>query len=142
VLVSGTFSNDGLIIRPSVHAEPPPQVVAAYASVSPDGADHLPVVIARVAQAAAEDTGLAVADLNALACQTLVMLADDDLASLEHSMLLYRSLANAQLAVVPSTSHLLLFEKPALCTRLVEEFLTTDPQPTLMPIWRAHAHAA
>jgi len=143
VLVSGWFSNDGLIARPSADGEPPRQLVAAYASVSPDGTDHFPVVIAKVAQAAAaEDTGLVVADLNALVCQTLVMVGDDDLVSLEHTLLLYRSVPNAQLAVVPSASHLLLFEKPALCTRLVEEFLTTEPQPTLMPIRRAHARAA
>jgi len=142
VLVSGWFSNDGLIARPSADGEPPRQLVAAYASVSPDGTDHFPVVIGKVAQAAAEETGLTVADLNALACQTLVMVGDDDLVSLEHTVLLYRSLPNAQLAVVPSSSHLLLFEKPALCTRLVEEFLTTDPKPTLMPIRRANVGAA
>jgi pimeloyl-ACP methyl ester carboxylesterase len=110
--------------------------------VSPDGADHFPVVLAKVAQAAADDTGLAVADLQALDCQTLVMLGDDDLVSLEHSVLLYRSLPNAQLAVIPSASHLLLLEKPALCTCLVGEFLSTDPKPTLLPIRRANVHVA
>jgi pimeloyl-ACP methyl ester carboxylesterase len=142
VLVSGWFSPDGPIIRPSADAEPPPQLVAAYASVSPDGAEHFPVVIAKVAQAAAEETGLALADLNGLARETLVMLGDDDLVSLEHTVLLYRSLPKAQLAVVPSASHLLLFEKPALCTCLVEEFLTTAPKPTLMPIRRANNRVA
>jgi len=142
VLVSGWFSPDGPIIRPSAEAEPPPPLVAADASVSPDGADHFPVVIAKVAQAAADEPGLAIADLEALVCQTLVMVGDDDLVSLEHTLLLYRSLQNAQLAVVPSASHLLLFEKPALCTHLVEEFLATEPQPTLMPIRRAHGRAA
>jgi pimeloyl-ACP methyl ester carboxylesterase len=136
VLVSGWFSNDGPIIRPSTDGEPPPPLVDAYASVSPDGADHFRVVIAKVAHAAASESGLSVADLEACTRQALVMLGDDDLVSLEHSVLLYRGLPNAQLAVIPSASHLLLHEKPALCTHLVEEFLTTDPLPTLMPIRR------
>lgn len=142
VLVSGWFTNDGLIIRPSAEAEPPPQLVAAYASVSPDGADHFKVVIAKVAQSAAEEPGLTVADLQALACQTLVIVGDDDLVSLDHTLLLYRSLPNAQLAVIPSASHLLLFQKPGFCTRLVEEFLTTDPKATMMPIRRDKGRAA
>jgi hypothetical protein len=41
------------------------------------------------------------------------------------------------LAIVPAASHLLLHEKPELCTRLVTDFLTTDPVPTMMPIRRA-----
>jgi hypothetical protein len=44
---------------------------------------------------------------------------------------------NAELAVVPGTSHTLLSEKPDLCVRLVSDFLTTDPVPTLVPIRRA-----
>jgi hypothetical protein len=41
------------------------------------------------------------------------------------------------LAIVPAASHLLLLEKPELCTRLVSDFLTTDSTPTMMPIRRA-----
>jgi pimeloyl-ACP methyl ester carboxylesterase len=142
VLISGAFSSDGMIIWPSADGEPPPQLVDAYASVSPDGADHFRAVIARIAQSAAEEAGLTPDALNAVACHTLVMLGDDDIVSLEHNLLLYRSLPNAQLAVVPSASHLLLFEKPEFCTQLVSAFLTTDPKPTMMPIRRAHAGVA
>jgi pimeloyl-ACP methyl ester carboxylesterase len=70
------------------------------------------------------------------------MLGDDDIVSLEHNVLLYRALPNAQLAVVPSASHLLLLEKPAVCAQLVSDFLTTDPKPTMMPIRRAHTRVA
>lgn len=45
------------------------------------------------------------------------------------------------LAVVPSTSHLLLFEKRE-CTCLVEEFLTGKPELTMLPIRRANSRAA
>jgi pimeloyl-ACP methyl ester carboxylesterase len=65
------------------------------------------------------------------------MAADDDLVTLEHTQVLYQGLRDAQLAIIPGTSHLLLHEKPRLCTGLVADFLTADPTPTLMPICRA-----
>jgi pimeloyl-ACP methyl ester carboxylesterase len=55
----------------------------------------------------------------------------------EHTVALYRGLPNAELAVVPGTSHGLLVEKPSLCTTILVEFLTTEPVPTLAPIRRA-----
>jgi pimeloyl-ACP methyl ester carboxylesterase len=137
VLISGAFNRDGMILRPSADAAPPPQLVAAYAEVSPDGAEHLPVVIAKIAKSVAEEPGLIVADLGAVACRTLVMVGDDDIVTLEHTLALYRGLRDAELAIVPAASHLLLLEKPELCTRLVTDFLTTDPAPTMMPIRRA-----
>ncbi|MFC7717310.1 alpha/beta fold hydrolase [Nonomuraea recticatena] len=65
------------------------------------------------------------------------MAADDDIVTLEHTLALYRGLRDAQLAVVPGTSHLLLHEKPELCVRLITDFLTTGPTPTWMPVRRA-----
>ena len=55
----------------------------------------------------------------------------------EHTVELYRSLPEAEPAVVPGTSHVLVMEKPALVTQLVLDFLTADPVPTIMPIRRA-----
>jgi pimeloyl-ACP methyl ester carboxylesterase len=135
VLISGAFHPDGMIMRPSADGTPPPQLVDAYAKVSPDGRDHFPAVLAKIAKAAAEEPGLCPADLHAVIRPTLVMAGDDDLVTLDHTLALYQNLPNAQLAIVPAASHLLLFEKPQLCTRLVEEFLTTEPK-TLMPIRR------
>lgn len=137
VLISGAFHADGMILRPTAGGEPPTQLVAAYAEVSPDGADHLAVVIAKIARSIDEEPGLTTADLGAVACPTLVMVGDDDLVTLEHTVALYRGLADAQLAVLPAASHLLLFEHPERCTQLVTDFLTTDPVPTWMPIRRA-----
>jgi pimeloyl-ACP methyl ester carboxylesterase len=142
VLISGAFHPDGMILRPTTAGPPPPQLVAAYAEVSPDGAEHLPIVIAKVAEAARDEPGLAPAELGAVTCQALVMAADDDIVTLEHTLELYRGLRNSQLAIIPETSHLLLHEKPELCTRLVSDFLTSDPTAVLMPIRRgAHPTA-
>ena len=62
--------------------------------------------------------------------------ADDDAMRLEHTLELYRGIPDAELAVVPGTSHVLILEKPDLVARLVLDFLTTDPVPTRIPIRR------
>ena len=51
------------------------------------------------------------------------MVGDDDEIRIEHTVALHRGLADAQLAVVPGTSHGLLVEKPALCNAMILEFL-------------------
>lgn len=137
VLISGAFHPDGMILRPTADGPPPAPLVAAYAEVSPDGAAHFPTVIAKIAHAVADEPGLTTADLGQVTCPTLVIAADDDVVTLEHTLALYRGLRQAQLAIIPGTSHLLLHEKPQLCTRLVTDFLTAEPTPTRMPIRRA-----
>ncbi|MGC5016303.1 alpha/beta fold hydrolase [Streptosporangium sp. DT93] len=137
VLISGAFDVEGMIVRPSGEGPLPPPLVEAYAEVSPDGVEHLPVVVAKLVKAVNEERGLEPADLRVVTCPVLVMVADDDIVTLEHTLELYRGLPDAQLAVVPGASHILLHEKPDLCTRLVTDFLTTDPAPTWMPLRRA-----
>ena len=126
-----------MIVKPTADATPPEPLVAAYAEVSPDGRDHFATVLAKLAHAASQP-GIPASDLAAVTCPMLVMSADDDLVTLEHTLTLYRALPAAQLAVIPGTSHLLLHERPRLCASLVTEFLTTDPAPTLMPLARRH----
>jgi pimeloyl-ACP methyl ester carboxylesterase len=137
VLISGGFHPSGWIFLPDGSGELPEQVVRAYGEVSPDGVEHLPVVAAKLARAAAEDLGLPADELRRIGGRTLVMTADDDLVHLEHTIELYRGIPDSELAVVPGTSHTLLFEKPDLCVRLVTDFLTTDPVTTMIPIRRA-----
>jgi pimeloyl-ACP methyl ester carboxylesterase len=69
--------------------------------------------------------------------RTLVMVGDDDEVTLEHAIAMYRGIPDAELAVVPGTSHGLLHEKPALCNAILVDFLTTDPVATFAPIRRA-----
>jgi pimeloyl-ACP methyl ester carboxylesterase len=53
-------------------------------------------------------------DLSTIRTPTLVLAADDDKVGTAHTSSLYETLPNAQLAIVPNTSHGILFEKPAL----------------------------
>jgi pimeloyl-ACP methyl ester carboxylesterase len=95
------------------------------------------VVSAKLARVNWEEPTLTASDLNGITSRTLVMLGDDDEVTLEHAIALYRGLPDAELAVVPGTSHGLLHEKPALCNTIIVDFLTTDPVPTIAPVRRA-----
>jgi pimeloyl-ACP methyl ester carboxylesterase len=90
VLISGAFDPDGVILRPSADGPPPAPLVEAYAEVSPDGADHFPIVMAKIARAAQQGPGLAPTELSVVICPTLVMASDDDDVTLEHTLALYR----------------------------------------------------
>jgi pimeloyl-ACP methyl ester carboxylesterase len=83
-----------------------------------------------------EEPRLDAADLAGVQARTLVVTADDDVVRLEHTLEIYRTIPDAELAVVPGTSHVLIMEKPDLVARLVLDFLTTDPVPTTIPIRR------
>ncbi|MGH2994413.1 MAG: alpha/beta fold hydrolase [Solirubrobacterales bacterium] len=140
VLVAGVFRHDGWVPGVLEGEEAPPEFLAAnYGEVSPDGREHFPIVAAKMARMHAEEPTLTASDLNGVTSRTLVMVGDDDEVTLEHSIALYRGLPDAELAVVPGTSHGLLVEKPALCNTIIVDFLATDPVPTMAPIRRAGA---
>jgi pimeloyl-ACP methyl ester carboxylesterase len=137
VSISGNFHFDGLVPG-AIDAEQAAHFVASsYAEVSPDGADHLPEFTAKMARLWTEEPTLTVDDLARITPRTLVMASDDDVATLEHTLDLYRSLPDAELAIVPGTSHVLILEKPDLCNRILLDFLTNDPVRTFLPIRRA-----
>jgi pimeloyl-ACP methyl ester carboxylesterase len=142
VLISGQFHQKGLLLAffhgPDAVAELQATPLAAmYAEQSPDGAEHFAVIAAKVVENALTGPTLTAEQLAGVAARTLVMSGDDDAVTLEHTIEMYRSLPQAELAVVPGTSHVLFMEKPALVTQLALDFLTTDPVPTIMPIHRA-----
>jgi pimeloyl-ACP methyl ester carboxylesterase len=67
------------------------------------------------------------------------MFSDDDLMTMAHAAEMYDALPNAELAIVPGTSHFLTQEKPHLVNELVLDFLTNDPVPTVAAIRRAQS---
>jgi pimeloyl-ACP methyl ester carboxylesterase len=109
----------------------------AYGEVSPDGADHFKVVATKVGKMAAVEPALQASELAEVTCRSLVMFADDDLVTPQHMVDMYDALPNAELAIVPGTSHFLTQEKPELVNKIVVDFLTKEPVPTVAPIRRA-----
>ena len=136
VFAAGVFHRDGWEDG-VLEGEPPDFLRHSYAELSPDGAAHYDVVVAKLKAMHAREPALTRADLARVSCRTLVMIADDDEVRLEHAADLYRTLPDAELAVIPGTSHGLLAEKPGPCNLLITEFLTRDPVETFAPIRRA-----
>ena len=143
VMISGQFHRDGLL--PNLFGDDLEAAVAGmagspqarrYGEVSPDGPGHYPVVAEKMMRMAFEEPRLDVAELARVQARTLVVAADDDVVRLEHTLEIYRMIPDAELAVVPGTSHVLILEKPDLVARLILDFLTTDPVPTRIPIRR------
>jgi pimeloyl-ACP methyl ester carboxylesterase len=136
-VVAGPAHRDGWYpeaIDPDL--EPPAFLADAYAELSPDGPEHYPVVVAKLARMHVEGPLLTAAELRAMPQRTMVMVADDDEVVLEHAIAMYRELPHAELAVVPGTSHGLLVEKPELCKRLLLDFLCNEPVQTFAPLRR------
>ena len=114
----------------------------SYGEVSPDGIDHFKVVATKIGEMAAVEPTLQASELGRVPHRTLVMFSDDDLVTMAHVVETYDALPNAELAVVPGTSHFLTQEKPHLVNAIVLDFLTIDPVPTIAAIRRAPAATA
>ncbi len=135
--VAGVFHHEGWHPSAIDPDNTPPEFMAeAYGELSPDGIEHFPVVVEKMAALHLVEPALDAEDLARIESPTLVMVGDDDEVTLEHAVALYRALPDGELAVVPRTSHGLLVEKADLCNRMLVEFLAEDPVQTLAPIRR------
>jgi pimeloyl-ACP methyl ester carboxylesterase len=109
-----------------------------YAASSPDGPEHWPVVLKKFTEMiGSAQPDITPDELAGIKAPTLVVSGDDDMITLEHTVELYRAIPGSELAVVPGTSHALIFEKPDVVNRIVLDFLEKDPVPTMMPFRRA-----
>jgi len=138
ICIASVFNNNGWhpsAIEPVT--EPPEWLVASYKAYSPDPIEHLPTVLNKLNDLHIQGPKLVQEDLKNIHSRTLVMVGDDDEVTLEHALDFYQGLPNGELAIIPSTSHGLLVEKPELCNRIMVDFLTLDPVTTYAPIRRA-----
>ncbi|WP_067657279.1 alpha/beta fold hydrolase [Nocardia harenae] len=140
VLISGNHHAGGLLpgVLDGFEDEAAMAHLAArHGEVSPDGEEHFPELARKVIELGRAEPDYAAEDLKNVAARTLVMAGDDDAIAMEHTLEQYRAIPDAELAIVPGTSHLLVVEKPELVYGLVGAFLGTDPEPTRQPIRRA-----
>jgi pimeloyl-ACP methyl ester carboxylesterase len=143
VMIGGGFDKSGEAV-PDMDFdsdEVVPFLGPAYGEVSPDGVEHFPVLAGKVGEMARNEPHVDPADLARITARSLVVFADDDVMTLAHAVAMYDALPDAELAVVPGTSHFLTQEKPHLVNALVLDFLTNDPVATVAPIRRARAVA-
>jgi len=139
VMISGGFNKSG---EAAPDAEWNVDQIAAflgpaYGEVSPDGIDHFKAVATKMGELDAVEPTLQASELGKVTCRSLAMFADDDLVTPQHMVDMYAALPNAELAIVPGTSHFLTQEKPDLVNKLVVDFLTKEPVATVAPIRRA-----
>jgi len=129
VSISGNFDCDGLTEEGRAFFETSqaetfiPMLVDLYRKASPDGPEHWPVVFEKMRRMFLSEPKISTAQMGSIKAPTLVMAADRDLMTLEHTLALFRAIPNAQLCVVPGATHALLFEKAAAVNAAVLGFL-------------------
>jgi pimeloyl-ACP methyl ester carboxylesterase len=108
---------------------------ASYGERSPDGAAHFPAMLAKATSLMDTEPRLTTDDVAKVSAPTLVLVGDDDLIELTHTVALYEALLPAgRLAVVPAASHMVPAEQPELVGRLIADFLGAPGTPhTMMP---------
>jgi len=109
----------------------PEELHEVYDRVSPDGPEHFPVVLEKMMRMWREEPDIALLELAGVRAPALVMQGDDDIVKVEHSAAVSATLPDAQLAVIPGTSHMAPLEKPDLVNRLILGFLS-DHRPEKM----------
>ncbi|MGB3369616.1 MAG: alpha/beta hydrolase [Rhodococcus sp. (in: high G+C Gram-positive bacteria)] len=136
--VAGVFHRDGWGGGVSDPDQATPQfLVDMYGEISPDGADHYPVVARKLDDMHRTGPAVTPEQLSEMDVRLLVMIGDDDEVTIEHASEFYARSKRAELAIVPGTSHGLLVEKPELCNALLLDFLVHDAVQTFAPIRRA-----
>jgi len=138
VLIGANFHFEGVHKLDPGDSAPTPVVLEAYAKRSPDGADHYPTVAEKFMAMVTTEPTLTTDDLARLGHPTLVLVGDDDLVRLDHTVALYDALPAGRLCVVPGASHAVVIERPQLVVALITDFLQGPESPeTLLPIRRA-----
>jgi pimeloyl-ACP methyl ester carboxylesterase len=139
VLVGTNYHHDGVMPVESDPQSPFMQAIGAgYIERSPDGPEHLDVVLGKSFALFSSEPTLTTDDLADISHPTLVVVGDDDLVRLSHTCSLYEALPHGQLAVVPGASHALPMEQPARLADLIRDFLAaTGPPNTFLPVRRA-----
>lgn len=100
-----------------------------YGRTSPDGADHWPTFYRKVCAMGSTGPTPDFAELQTIKRPALVVAADDDVVDHHHTVTMFEVLPDAQLAIVPGTTHLL-----CRVLALIEQFLDSEPPWRMMPM--------
>jgi len=143
VAVGANYHYDGLVAMDDFTPESEgfAEFAMKYAKHSPDGIDHAAVVLNKFTQMAHTQPTMTTTQLAGISVPVLVLVGDDDVARLGHTVSLYESIPESQLAVVPGASHAVLKEHTKECVRFIERFLLGPVPPvTKYPLRRAKNH--
>ena len=127
VTVGSNFSPEGLnsktieIIK-KAHPGSWKEVVDGYKSISPNP-DQWPIVFNSIKKMWLTSPNISEDELSLIKSSTLIVCGDQDGIKLEHTSQLFNSIPNAQLFIVPGTTHFVMFEKSKLFNEVVISFL-------------------
>jgi pimeloyl-ACP methyl ester carboxylesterase len=90
-----------------VHFEPDSEPVwDDYAQLSPDGAEHWPIVLERLKRMWCVEPSFTNEELRSIEAPTLIIIIGDrDIVTPEHAVEMYRAIPHAQLCVAPNAEH-------------------------------------
>ncbi len=77
----------------------------AYRRLSPDGADHWPIVLGRLKPMWAVEPSFTTEQMQNIGAPTLIIVGDGDIVTPEHAVEMFRAIPDAQLCVVPHGGH-------------------------------------
>ncbi len=140
VLVGANYHFKGLVPMTDFTPESPDfeEFARDFATRSPDGYEHAAAVVEKSLRLVQSEPRLKESDLKAISVPVLVMAGDDDVARLSHTVSMFEAIPEAQLAILPGTSHAILKERTKECGRLIERFfLGPIPPVTKYPLRRA-----
>ena len=132
VCISGNFDVSGLksnvldwirTATPESFKKDAQTFVERYEKASPDGPSHYQVVFEKTMKMWLAEPKIQKEELARIIAPTLVMAADRDMITPEHLLELFRSIKDAQLCIIPGSTHELLAEKPEATNRAILEFL-------------------
>jgi len=82
--------------------EPVPET---YSRLSPNGADHWPVLLGRMKPMWMAEPSFTREELQSIRAPTLIIIGDEDIVTPEHAVEMFRTIPGAQLCVVPHAGH-------------------------------------
>ncbi len=88
-----------------------PEEAKYYKENSPDGPNHFAEVFAKMQKLFTTEPNLTTADLAAIKVPTLILAADRDLMTIEHTVEMHKAIAGSQLCIVPGANHGLVFDR-------------------------------
>jgi pimeloyl-ACP methyl ester carboxylesterase len=144
VAVGANYHFEGLMAVSSfdTDSEAFAQWAQRFGENSPDGPEHARAVEEKTRLMTFSQPTLTTQDLATISVPVLVMAGDDDVATLAHTCSMYEAIPDAQLAIVPGTSHMLLKERTKESVRVIDHFLASKlPPVTFAPMRRAGVDA-
>lgn len=100
-----------------------PMLAKRFDEASPDGPGHFAVVLEKTKRMWLNEPNIRREELERISVPTLIMAADKDAITIEHTTEIFRAIRGAQLSVIPGATHFLLSEKPELVNMVILGFL-------------------